>query len=54
MAGLGTLAAGVAHELNNPAAAVRSSAETVRKAPTADATFDELAALGLAQSRRAS
>jgi signal transduction histidine kinase len=32
MAGLGTLAAGVAHELNNPAAAARRSAEQLRGA----------------------
>ena len=34
MAGLGTLAAGLAHELNNPAAAVRRSAGQLRKAVT--------------------
>ncbi len=34
MAALGTLAAGLAHELNNPAAAVRSSANQLRSAVT--------------------
>ena len=34
MAGLGTLAAGLAHELNNPAAAVRRSAEQLKDALT--------------------
>jgi signal transduction histidine kinase len=45
MAQLGTLAAGVAHELNNPAAAVRRSAETLSK------TVDDLVAAVVASAR---
>ena len=44
---LGTLAAGLAHELNNPAAAVRSSAEGLRE------SLDELRSAGIRLARAA-
>ena len=48
MAALGTLSAGLAHELNNPAAAVRRSAGQLRKAITEWARLTtELANCGL-------
>lgn len=48
LAALGTMAAGLAHELNNPAAAIRRSADHLRKAVDAmDAATLELASAAL-------
>jgi signal transduction histidine kinase len=47
LAGLGTLAAGLAHELNNPAVAARRAAENLAE------TIDELPELGIALAARA-
>lgn len=54
LAGLGTLAAGLAHELNNPAAAiVRASAQLHQAQLAAADAFTELAATGLPEAERA-
>lgn len=54
MATLGTLAAGVAHELNNPAAATRRGAEQLREAfERLVRANDALARLSLSDERRA-
>lgn len=53
LASLGTLAAGLAHELNNPAAAIQRSSSYLREAlETGAARSAELAALTLADSER--
>jgi signal transduction histidine kinase len=52
MAALGTLAAGLAHELNNPAAAIRRSVEQLRRSATElEAAAGALAGLGLDATR---
>jgi signal transduction histidine kinase len=53
LASLGTLAAGLAHELNNPAAAIQRSSSYLREALEAGAARSaELAALALTDSER--
>jgi len=53
MAALGTLAAGLAHELNNPAAAVRRSADQLRSAlPSWIAAITELNRLALSPEQQ--